>query len=420
MLEFSISNQLLSRLDATKVVADSENYLECSFQFSGDWANTVAVATFGHSQVAEPISVRIVDGKCLVPHEVIKTYGFQLSVYGTAEEDRGLICHIPTNVVAVEVEASGAGEGMTPAAPTKDMYDSLMAAIVEGETAATAAKVSAQASAEMADGAKKRAEAAALGSSAAAEKSAVSATSCAVDAESTREIWALARVLDKCLMRTWWVNQSYVMGSGNDRQICKFSNIQWTDGCSEQAFQNLVNLSDGRFRVRVDDTWYDVVGNWDLVEIPRIVPSDEAELLGLSPRIKVEDEVPEIPKGEEANPGGGGEGETPEIPGGEEVNPGDNTGGSTENVPVVKPIISYKTEKNVLKLVAGPVTIEDIEVDKSKDETRLCRLTTIDSTVREVEIRTDGNWNAKYFYEQAVAAAARAEAAAARAEAANG
>lgn len=417
MLEFSISNQLLSRLDATKVVADSENYLECSFQFSGDWANTVAVATFGHSQVAEPISVRIVDGKCLVPHEVIKTYGFQLSVYGTAEEDGGLMCHIPTNVVAVEVEASGTGEGMTPAAPTKSMYDSLMAAIVEGETAATAAKVSAQASAEMADGAKKRAEEAALGSSAAAEKSAVSAASCATDAENTRATWAQARVLDKRLMRTWWVNQSYVTGSGNDFQICKFSNIQWTDGCSEQAFQNLVNLGDGRFRVRVDDTWYDVVGDWDLVEIPKITHSDEAELMSLSTRIKVEEEVPEVPKGEEADPSGGGEGETPETPGGEEVNPGDNTGGDTDNVPVVKPILSYETTKDVLKLVAGPVTIEDIKVDKPQDETLLCRLTTIDSTVREVEIRTDGNWNAKYFYEQAMAAAERAEAAANRAEA---
>lgn len=306
---------------------------------------------------------------------------------------------------------------MTPAAPTKSMYDSLMAAIVEGETAATAAKVSAQASAEMADGAKKRAEEAALGSSAAAEKSAVSATSCATDAENTRATWAQARVLDKRLMRTWWVNQSYVTGSGNDFQICKFSNIQWTDGCSEQAFQNLVNLGDGRFRVRVDDTWYDVVGDWDLVEIPKITHSDEAELMSLSTRIKVEEEVPEVPKGEEADPSGGGEGETPETPGGEEVNPGDNTGGDTDNVPVVKPILSYETTKDVLKLVAGPVTIEDIKVDKPQDETLLCRLTTIDSTVHEVEIRTDGNWNAKYFYEQAMAAAARAEAAAKRAEA---
>lgn len=418
MLEFSISNQLLSRLDATTVVADSENYLECSFQFSQDWENTAAVATFGHSQVQEPISVRIVDGKCKVPHEVIKTYGFQLSVYGTAEEGTGTVCHIPTNVVAVEVEASGTGEGLTPSAPTKSMYDSLMTAILAGETAATEAKVSARASAEAAKGAQEGAEEAKAIAAKGAENSAASAGACAVDALNARYVWELARAFQKVMEMWQRINKGYVLGGGTSEQVCLMKNIPWTEGSYEGSFLNLQSWGDGRYRVRVDDRWYDVVAEWDLIEKAEVTHSDQAELMSGQSRKVEEGEVPEVPEGEEVvvvpdTPGDtGDEGETPETPGGEEVDPGQNTGGSMDSIPVVKPIIHYETTRDVLRLVAGPVTIEDIRTDRAAKEDRICRVKTIDTTVREVEVCVDGERSAKYYFEQAMAAAARAEAAA--------
>lgn len=451
MLEFSISNQLLSRLDATTVVADSENYLECSFQFSNDWANTVAVATFGHSQVQDPISVRIVDGKCTVPHEVIKTYGFQLSVYGTTEGEAGKVCHIPTNVVAVEVEASGTGEGLTPSAPTKSMYDSLMTAILAGEAAVTAAKVSAEASAGAAKGAQENVAALAAEAAKSAENSETSASSSAKDALAGREVWEWSRVAQKVMEMTQLVTRSYAVGSENGRRVWQMSDIPWENGVFEGNYLNLANIGDGRYRVRVNDTWYDVVGDWDLCEKAMVTPSDQAELLGGESRVRVEEDVPEVPKGDEVvevpeTPGGGddetaevpggeevdpgdntggtgtgtGSGdddEKPEIPGGEEVNPGENTGGDNTGGTVVKPIIWYETLHDVMTLVAGPVTIEDIREDQNTKESKLCRLKTVDATVREVEICTAGGYSAKYYYEQALAAAVRAEAAAARAEA---
>lgn len=462
MLEFSISNQLLSRLDATKVVADSENYLECSFQFSGDWDGTVAVATFGHSQVTSPISVRIVDGKCQVPHEVIKSHGFQLSVYGTVENG-GAMCHIPTNVVTVEVEASGTGQGVGPTTPTKSLYDSLMTAITAGEKAASEAKTSALASAEMAEDARKEAVAAQRRAQSAEDGANTSAASCAADAAGGRAVWEMARVLGKQVQATAQLCMSYAVGSGIDRQVSLDTGIVWEEGAFVREWMNLDPAQ--RYRVRVNDTWYDVITQWELVEESRTTGNEQAELSGTSRTIIDDGEIPETPGGEEVNPGGGGgetptdpidpgEGEepggggdetpetpgdgtsgdgtgsgttggdgttgggdeTPETPGGEEVNPGGDGGGSS-SVPVLNPIKSYVKKKDIVKLVAGPVTVEDVRMDQEKNQQMICRMTTMDSTVREVEIRTDGNVNAKYCYEQAMAAAARAEAAAARAEA---
>lgn len=427
MLEFSVSNQLLSRLDATKVVADSKNYLECAFQFSEDWQGAVAVAVFGHSKVKEPISVRIVDGKCLVPHEVIKTYGFQLSVCGTAEEGGGAVCHIPTNVVTVEVEASGEGQGLTPEAPTKSMYDSLMTAIAAGEEAATAAKVSAQASAEAARGAKTGAEAARTGAEAAVKAAEANAEACAWDAENTRLVWTMVRTMRREMEALAVLQHSYVVGSGADETLCNIQNIAWKQGGYTRDF---LGLDAGqRYQVRVDGTWYDVAAQWDLEEVARTDGDGQAELTGTEGGASLfasadpggEDIVPEIPEGDEVTvvpetPGGDGDGEVPEIPGGEETKPG---GEETEpdGLPVVKPVLYYETVRDVVRLTAGPVTVEDVTKDQEKGEAFLCRITTKDSAVREIEIRTDGNVNAKYFYQQAVAAAERAEAAAARAEA---
>lgn len=432
MLEFSVSNQLLSRLDATKVVADSENYLECAFQFSEDWDGAVAVATFGHSKVTEPVSVRIVDGKCLVPHEVIKTYGFQIAVYGTAEENEGMVCHIPTNVVTVEVEASGSAQSLTPAAPTKSMYDSLMTAIAAGEKTVTEAKTSALASAEMAQGAKSAAEEA-------ARNAITSAEACALDAGGVRTAWDAARVAREQVEAMAAQVRSYVVGSGEDRALCHLKNIPWKEGTYAMGLLGLE--PDRRYQVKIDGVFYDAAAQWRLVKASTEKPNDQAELTSageddeviFGPEVDVgDDERPEVPKGDEVTSGGGGntdlpdtpaqgggtEGEeTPEIPGGDETTPGGGGGDATGGTPVVKPALGYKTLVDIVKLTAGPLTLEDVRVDEEGQEQRLCRLTTKDKTVREVEIRTDGNINAKYFYEQALAAAERAEAAVQRIEA---
>lgn len=399
MLEFSISNQLLSRLDATQVMADSENYLECAFQFSADWNNTVAVATFGHSKVSDPISVRIVDGKCRVPHEVIKTYGFQLSVYGTVEEDEGRVCHIPTNTVTVEVEASGAGTGLAPAAPTQSLYDTLMSAITTGEAETLEAKVSAKTSAGVAMGAQTGAEKAAASAK-------VSAATSAAEARNAQELYKAVKVARKKMDALTELNRGYVTGSGEDEKVGHISDIVWDD--ESKCRKEWLQLSAGqRYRVKVNGVWRDVTAEWVLEEQEKVkVGDDQAELFSMS-RSRIEDDepVPEIPAGDEVlTPGGDDDG-------------GEGTGNGSGDVTVPVTSITYEVVKDIVKLVAGPVTIEDVAEDKQTDEACVCRLTTTDLSVTEVEIWTDEKNNAKYFYQQALAAAERAEAAALRAEA---
>lgn len=393
MLEFSVSNQLLSRLDATKVVADSENYLECAFQFSADWDNSVAVATFGHSKVQEPISVRIVGGKCRVPHEVIKTYGFQVSVYGTVEEDTGEICHIPTNTVTVEVEASGVGSGLAPAEPTKSMYDALMSAIIEAEEEVLEAKISAKSSAEVAMGAQTGAEKAADSAKVSAATSAAEARNAWAACESTQ----VARMKMDALTE---LNKSYVLGGGEDKLVISMQGGLWNnEGKRTVAW---LQLEPGRkYRVKVNDVWWDATTEW-ILEEEEVVQSGggQAELLSLLSRPEDDDPVPEIPKGEEVNP-----------PGGED----DSGSGSGVTPPVT--LVRYEVVKNIVRLVAGPLTIEDVEVDNDTGEGLICRLSTIDRAVSAVEIWMDGSNSAKHFYEQALAAAERAEKAAERIEA---
>lgn len=421
MLEFSISNQLLSRLDATKVVADSENYLECSFQFSGDWHNTVAVATFGHSKVQEPISVRIVEGKCRVPHEVIKTYGFQVAVYGTAEEETGAVSHIPTNVVTVEVETSGVGGGLGPNQPTQSMYDSLMTAIAQGEAAASAAKTSAQGSAEAAMGAHTGAEDAMNNARKAAENAGISAATSAREARNAQFIWETVRDLQREVEALAALSESYAVGSGEESVLSQMEDIPWQEGKWTGSW---IGLQAGRrYRVRVDGTWYEAVARMIYEERAK-TNNDQAELSGLDlgrSRPEEGDETPEIPEGDEVNPAPGGDGggetpetpggdETPEIPGGDEVDPPSGGEDDGSEIPVVKPILIYETLREIVTLSAGPVTLEDVAVDKETEERFVCRVVTEDPLVREVEVRSDGCMSAKYFCQRAEAAAERAEA----------
>lgn len=381
MLEFSISNQLLSRLDATQVMADSENYLECAFQFSQDWEGTVAVATFGHSKVTNPISVRIVDGKCQVPHEVIQEYGFQLSVYGTGEQESGAMCHIPTNVVTVEVGASGAGQDLTPAAPTQSLYDTLMTAIAEGEQSAAEAKTSALASAEVAKSAQEGAQASAASARADAATAQDRANECTAGMEAMLALAEQIGAAEQEMQELKALHRGYVLGTEEDKQVLRVEQIQWQQGGLLGA---PLGLEPGqRYMVRVDDVWYDAVSR-EYTETRPVEESGgetppQASLSALSE--EDEEEVIETP------------------------------GDLDPNQPVVTLPEEYEEIRDVVRLTAGPVTLEDVRTDVESGLGPHNRLSTTDETVRSVEVRTDGHFNGRYFYEMAKAAADRAEAA---------
>lgn len=115
MLKFKIEGQIISRLDDTKVVADSIDYLTASFEFPSEWKGT-KTAVFRKGRVT--YSVVIVGDDCIVPWEVLeRSTSFTVSAFCGAR--------ITSNTVLIPVIPSGYSEGDTPKPPTPDVYTQL-------------------------------------------------------------------------------------------------------------------------------------------------------------------------------------------------------------------------------------------------------------------------------------------------------
>lgn len=115
MLKFKIEGQIISRLDDTKVVADSIDYLTASFEFPSKW-NGIKTAVFRKGRAT--YSVVIAGDDCIVPWEVLEhSTSFTVSAFcGT---------RITTNTVHIPVIPSGYAKGDTPKPPTPDVYTQL-------------------------------------------------------------------------------------------------------------------------------------------------------------------------------------------------------------------------------------------------------------------------------------------------------
>lgn len=386
MLEFSISNQLLTRLDGTAVFSDSENYLECGFQFSDDWAGLEAVATFGHNGLEEPISVRVVNGVCRVPSEVIHPYGFTLAVYGAGEQE-GELSHVPTNAVTVEVGAAGVAQGLSAPAPTPNLYDSLLAELGAKESAAQAAKEAAQAAKEAAetarDGAataKNTAEDRSLQAEQAAASAAESAQSAELSAGKAQAASAAARreqldaeAIREELADALALHKSYAMGTEAFAVLAAMENISWQDG---EAVGPWLELEPGRrYVVEVDGTRYDGVAREASPAIEEDGGDGQASVQ--SSRSRADEETPEEP---------------PDLGGGWAELPGDVT--------------ELGKYLRAVELKAGPVVILDRTYTAQAEDGSWGEslFSTEDGNVTSVRLTTDGEDNGRSYMEAARAA----------------
>lgn len=120
MITCQINNQSLVTV-YDEVVADSVEYLIASFTFSDDWdgySRTVIFSNYSNNKV---LVVTLIDGdslylgnnKCYVPHEVIESPGFSISVFGVKDESV-----ITTDEKNIVVRKSGYKRGETPEKPT--------------------------------------------------------------------------------------------------------------------------------------------------------------------------------------------------------------------------------------------------------------------------------------------------------------
>lgn len=132
-LDFEVKNQIISRKDKNRVVADSQNYLYAHFTFSEDWSGTVKTAVF-KSEEHGTYNVILEDDKCLVPAEVLKSgCTMFISVFGGSL--------ITANKCYINVEESGLENGQTPQPPTPDVYETILDALQKAECKVTDVKV---------------------------------------------------------------------------------------------------------------------------------------------------------------------------------------------------------------------------------------------------------------------------------------
>ena len=140
MLEFIITNQTIKRVDKFIPATDSVNYLTANFTFAtDDWGGTGKTALFRVGTTTYEVVIN--NNQCTVPFEVLVAssesrsgLGIEnkifLTVVGVKETTR-----ITTKEIKVKLKTSGYTEGLTPAEPTPNQYDQILAAYGNIETA---------------------------------------------------------------------------------------------------------------------------------------------------------------------------------------------------------------------------------------------------------------------------------------------
>lgn len=120
IIDYKVDSQILRRTSRNLIVADSIKYLAVRFNFSDEWKGTKKTVVFLYDGYS--YNVLLDENEiAIVPHEVIKSPGFNLSAYGTNNGMR-----ITTNTCKVSVIKSGYCEGETPPEPTQNVYEQIL------------------------------------------------------------------------------------------------------------------------------------------------------------------------------------------------------------------------------------------------------------------------------------------------------
>lgn len=123
MLKFKPIGQNLHRTDTFGVVADSVEYLKVEFDFSSSDFGGITTAVFSPFY-NKGINYEVVlddNNSCIVPEEVIKHRGFNVSIYSVIGNKK-----ITSDKFSVPVAESGYAKGETPKDPTPTVYEQLL------------------------------------------------------------------------------------------------------------------------------------------------------------------------------------------------------------------------------------------------------------------------------------------------------
>lgn len=111
IMEFNVSNQVLTRIDTRRVVEDSANYLYAHFNFSSDWNNIDKFIIVENKQLDLRFKVVIdEENKVKIPSSVIKHNGFSLMVVGQDENNYIVITTTTSMIQVLKTNYSDAEE----------------------------------------------------------------------------------------------------------------------------------------------------------------------------------------------------------------------------------------------------------------------------------------------------------------------
>lgn len=110
-INFRVTNQKLVRTSFEQIVENSINYLFCNFEFSEDWNECSKNAYFSQNGTIWYVSEVNDENICEIPIEVIKHTGFRMYLVA---RDVNNNMKITTNIINLNVELSGNGEGEKP------------------------------------------------------------------------------------------------------------------------------------------------------------------------------------------------------------------------------------------------------------------------------------------------------------------
>lgn len=133
-LQFKVDGQALSRRDVETVAENARNFVACRFEISPEWfavtPHIVLKAVFERDDEAYG-TILDENRSCLIPHEVLKSGHFFVSLTGLCADDEGTPIRATSNRVRVEVEVSGTNETANSAIPTPTELEQLEIRLAE-------------------------------------------------------------------------------------------------------------------------------------------------------------------------------------------------------------------------------------------------------------------------------------------------
>lgn len=175
-IDFICEQQDIKRHDSN-VVAEGANVLYARFYLCPKWDGLALYARFKH--MAAVYDVPITDNCALVPWEVVKYTGFEVSIFGEGSDGSRLT----SESVVVPVARSLEDEGAAPLPNTPAMMDLFIAKAAAAEAAAVAAEESVKVVPAHAE--------AAAASAKAAQQSAAAAEAAKQEIHDSTEVWEL-------------------------------------------------------------------------------------------------------------------------------------------------------------------------------------------------------------------------------------